>query len=101
MNINQKSVYWRETEFIWLNDHNSAYIRTTRLKSLLRCIPRVRSRPGGDTFPNGLLFKPIFIYKPLFTVMVIMHSDRARILAWGLFISFAIVTFLINSAERK
>ena len=34
---------------------------TTRLKSLLRSIPRTRSRPGGDTFPSGLLYKPLFI----------------------------------------
>ena len=36
-------------------------IGTTRQKSLLSCIPRTRSRPGGDTFPSGLLYKPLFI----------------------------------------
>ena len=36
-------------------------IGTTRQKSLLRCIPRTRSWSGGDTFPSGLLYKPLFI----------------------------------------
>ena len=39
----------------------SLKIGTTRLKSLLRKIPRTITRAGGDTFPSGLLYKPLFL----------------------------------------
>ena len=47
-----------------LLDHSIPYslkIGTTRVKSLLRKIPRTITRAGGNTFPSGLLYKPLFL----------------------------------------
>ena len=51
-----------------LLDHLIPYslkIGTTRLKSLLRKIPRTITRAGGDTFPSGLFYKPLFLVMAL------------------------------------
>ena len=54
-----------ENEFIWLKVNTTVpKFGSTRLKSFLRSIPRIRSLPGGDTFPSGLLYKPLFILLP-------------------------------------
>ena len=64
-NLNSKCQYQAKILMkMLLLDHLIPYslkIGTTRLKSLLRKIPRTITRAGGDTFPSGLLYKPLFL----------------------------------------
>ena len=68
-----------ENEFIWLKVNTTVpKFGSTRLKSFLRSIPRIRSLPGGDTFPSGLLYKPLFMVLGTAT----RHLDPDRKINW-------------------
>ena len=94
-----------------LLDHLIPYslkIGTTRLKSLLRKIPRTITRAGGDTFPSGLLYKPLFlvfggISRSEKTDLEIIQQSACHIILGDLYSSYkgALKTLNLDSLEAR